>query len=53
MGRVPRTPSLADDRSALDGARIEVAPRIGWLLRVSRTSGGIPLRTMAEDLRQL
>lgn len=53
MGRVPRTPSLADDRSALDGARIEVPPRIGWLLRVSRTSGGIPLRTMAEDLRQL
>lgn len=52
MGAVPRTPRLADDRSALDGARIELAPRIGWLLRVNRTSRGVPLRSMAALLRE-
>jgi hypothetical protein len=50
---MPRNPRLADDRSELDGARIEVAPRIGWLLRASRTSRGTPLREMAAELRQL
>jgi hypothetical protein len=47
---VPRNPRLADDRSELDGARIELGPRIGWLLRVSRTSRDVPLRSMAREL---
>lgn len=47
---MPRNPRLADDRSELDGARIELAPRIGWLLRVNRTSRGVPLRSMAQEL---
>jgi hypothetical protein len=50
---MPRNPRLADDRSALDGARIQVAPRIGWLLRISRTGRGIPLREMAAELGRL
>ncbi len=52
-GSVPRMPSVVEDRTALDGARIEVAARIGWLLRVSRTGSGIPLRSMAAELRSL
>jgi hypothetical protein len=49
---VPRNPRLADDSSDLDGARIQPAPRIGWLLRVNRTSRGVPLRSMAAELRK-
>ena len=50
---MPRMPSVVEDRSPLDGSRIDVAARIGWLLRVSRTSSGIPLRSMAAELRAL
>ena len=50
---MPRMPSVVEDRSPLDGSHIDVAARIGWLLRVSRTSSGIPLRSMAAELRSL
>lgn len=36
-----------DDPSPLAGARIDVAARIGWLLRASRVSAGVPLREFA------
>lgn len=35
------------DRTPLDGARIDIGPRIGWLLRSSRVRGGLTLRDMA------
>lgn len=50
---MPRMPSVVEDRTALDGPHIEVAARIGWLLRVSRTGSGISLRSMAAELRSL
>ncbi|MBM7516744.1 helix-turn-helix domain-containing protein [Nocardioides nitrophenolicus] len=36
-----------DDPTPLAGARIDVAARIGWLLRTSRVSAGVPLREFA------
>lgn len=36
-----------DDPSPLAGARIDVAARIGWLLRASRVVAGVPLRELA------
>lgn len=50
---MPRMPSVVEDHSPLDGSRIDVAARVGWLLRVSRTGSGVPLRSMAVELRGL
>ncbi|WGX97558.1 hypothetical protein [Nocardioides sp. L-11A] len=36
-----------DDPTPLAGARIDVAARIGWLLRTSRVVAGVPLREFA------
>ncbi|GAA3529746.1 helix-turn-helix domain-containing protein [Nocardioides daeguensis] len=36
-----------DDPTPLAGARIDVAARIGWLLRASRVAAGVPLRELA------
>ncbi|MCR1784848.1 hypothetical protein KVF89_20060 [Nocardioides carbamazepini] len=36
-----------DDPTPLAGARIDVAARIGWLLRISRVMAGVPLRELA------
>lgn len=46
-GAVPRPPDEIDDRSALDGNRIDIAARIGWLLRTSRVAAGLSLRDLA------
>lgn len=46
-GSVPRPPDEIDDRSALDGNRIDIAARIGWLLRTSRMAAGLSLRDLA------
>lgn len=35
-----------EDRSPLTGSRIDVAARIGWLLRTWRVARGVPLRTL-------
>ena len=51
--RVSRTPGLIEDPTALDGSRIDVSARIGWLLRTSRTSRGVDLSTMAARLTAL
>lgn len=45
-GPVPRPPDEIDDRSALDGNRIDIAARIGWLLRTSRMAAGLSLREL-------
>lgn len=45
---VARNTDEIDDGTPLSGARIDVAARIGWLLRVSRTSAGVPLREFAR-----
>ena len=45
-----RKPVVLDDLTPLDGSRIDVAARIGWLLRCSRSAAGLDLRTMAARL---
>lgn len=45
-----RLPDPVDDRTALDAARIDVAARIGWLLRTHRTTAGLSLRQMSAAL---
>ncbi|MFC7505032.1 helix-turn-helix domain-containing protein [Nocardioides sp. CPCC 206347] len=37
-----------DDRTPLAGARIDVAARIGWLLRTSRMAAGVRMREFGE-----
>lgn len=37
-----------EDRTPLAGARIDVAARIGWLLRTSRTAAGVRMREFGE-----
>ncbi len=45
-----RKPVVLDDLTPLDGSQIDVASRIGWLLRCSRSAAGLDLRTMAGRL---
>lgn len=48
---MPRQSDPIDDRTPLDGPRIDVAARVGWLLRTHRTVAGVSLRQMAEALK--
>lgn len=41
------------DATPLDGKRIDVAARIGWLLRVNREAAGLSQRDMSERLGRL
>jgi hypothetical protein len=45
-----RPASEPEDATPLDGSRIDVSARIGWLLRTNRLAQGIPLRAMAQRL---
>ncbi|MEQ6902960.1 hypothetical protein [Nocardioides sp. YIM 152588] len=47
---MPRPPLEIDDRSPLDGSRIDLAARIGWLLRAWRTERGLSLRALQSEL---
>ena len=47
---VPRASEQIDDRTPLSAARIDVAARVGWLLRVHRTAAGMSLRQMSAAL---
>lgn len=47
---VPRVSEPVDDTTSLDGSRIDVGARIGWLLRVSRTAASLSLREMSAAL---
>lgn len=48
-----RSPEEIEDNTPLAGARVDVAPRIGWLLRSARAAEGVNLRTMADRLAGL
>ena len=43
-----RPTALIEDVTALDGDRIDVAARIGWLLRISRMGRGLSLSRLSE-----
>ncbi|MGZ4451023.1 MAG: hypothetical protein ACXVW4_14615 [Nocardioides sp.] len=47
---MPRSPQLLVDPTPLDGPRLHVPSRIGWLLRTSRLAEGLSLRALAADL---
>ncbi len=47
---MPRASEPLDDATTLDASRIDVAARIGWLLRVSRAAEGLSLRQMAVTM---
>ena len=49
---VPRTSAAVDDRTPLTASRIDVAARIGWLLRSHRSVGGLSLRQMSAALEE-
>jgi len=49
---VPRQSDSIDDRTPLNGARIDVAARVGWLLRTHRTVAGLSLRQMSDALAE-
>lgn len=49
---VPRVSEAVDDTTPLNASRIDVAVRIGWLLRTSRSVGGLSLRQMSAELRE-
>jgi len=51
-GRVPRQSDPIDDRTPLNAARIDLAARVGWLLRTHRTVAGVSLREMSEALEE-
>lgn len=48
---MPRSEPI-DDTTPLSAARIDVAARIGWLLRSHRVVGGFSLRQMSAALRE-
>ncbi len=49
-GPVPRVSEVVDDRTPLTASRIDVAARIGWLLRTHRSVAGLSLRQMSVAL---
>ncbi|MFC4785438.1 helix-turn-helix domain-containing protein [Nocardioides sp. MAHUQ-72] len=48
---MPRLSEPVDDKTPLTASRIDVAARIGWLLRIHRTVGGLSLREMSAALK--
>ena len=48
---VPRLSGVLDDRTPLTASRIDVAARVGWLLRTHRSVVGLSLREMSVALR--
>ena len=48
---MPRNAETIDDRTPLTASRIDIAARIGWLLRTSRSVAGLSLRGMSDALR--
>ncbi|WP_148573012.1 hypothetical protein [Nocardioides caldifontis] len=47
-----RPADLVVDETPLDGPRIDVASRIGWLLRISRQVAGVSLADVADRLAE-
>jgi transcriptional regulator with XRE-family HTH domain len=48
---VPRNAETIDDRTPLTASRIDIAARIGWLLRATRSVAGLSLREMSSSLK--
>ena len=48
---MPRPPRDIDDPTPLDGSRIDLASRIGWLLRTSRLDQGVDLARFRSHLQ--
>jgi transcriptional regulator with XRE-family HTH domain len=48
---VPRNAETIDDGTPLTASRIDIAARIGWLLRTSRSLAGLSLREMSAALK--
>lgn len=48
---MPRNSDTVDDRTPLTASRIDIAARIGWLLRTSRSVAGLSLRQMSAELK--
>lgn len=48
---MPRNSDTIDDRTPLTASRIDIPARIGWLLRTSRSLGGLSLRQMSAELK--
>ncbi|MCW2792847.1 MAG: hypothetical protein JWO76_1945 [Nocardioides sp.] len=48
---VPRISEVIDDPTPITGPRIDVAARIGWLMRIHRTVAGVSLREMSAAMR--
>ncbi len=49
---MPRVSEKVDDRTPLTASRLDVAARIGWLLRTHRSVAGLSLRQMSVALRE-
>ena len=49
---MPRQPDVLEDLTPLDGSRIDIPSRIGWLLRSTRIAHGVTLRGMAKLLAE-
>lgn len=47
-----RSSPTVDDRTPIAGSRVDVAARIGWLLRTHRTVARLSLREMSAALRE-
>ncbi|MFC6286200.1 hypothetical protein ACFP3Q_07860 [Nocardioides sp. GCM10027113] len=50
---MPRASETIDDATPLEGSRIDVGARIGWLLRTHRTVAGLSLRQMSASLGEV
>lgn len=50
---MPRPADLVVDPTPLDGPRVDVPARIGWLLRISRQVAGVSLADVADRLAEV
>jgi len=49
---VPRVSETVDDRTPITASRIDVAARIGWMMRTHRSVAGLSLREMSAALKE-
>ncbi|WP_180934108.1 helix-turn-helix domain-containing protein [Nocardioides ungokensis] len=48
---MPRVSETVDDRTPIAASRIDVAARIGWMMRTHRSVAGLSLREMSAALK--
>ena len=49
---MPRVSETVDDRTPITASRIDVAARIGWMMRTHRSVAGLSLREMSAALKE-